>query len=192
MKHKKSLVVLILVFALLLAGAYFLYGALQAQHTPSSQLPVQETDTPSASASESERIKAMDITFFDRQDTPHQLSELEGRPVILSFWADWCGACKGHMPYLNESYTRHKDDIQFVLLNIPADREAIQRSLDYVEEQNYSFPFYHDIQQTSTYTYSIAYFPTTFFIDAEGYLEGYYVGQLTPDLLQQGIDLICK
>lgn len=190
----KQLVIILLAFGLLLGGALILYRTLGSSYSPTQQLaqqPSTDTSSPSGSsdASNPGKTKAWDITFYDAQDAKHKLSDFEGKPVVLSFWADWCSACKGHMPYLHDSYLANKD-VHFIMLNIPNNQAAITRSKAYLNTQGYTFPFYHDIDQISTYTYSIEYFPTTFFIDSEGYLAGYYVGQLNPQLLEQGLSLI--
>ena len=137
MKKNQSLLLLILVFALLLGGAYVLYGKLSQSVTP-DQLSVQagpkettvretppqpeestaqetdgprpeesaaretpppqaeesaaqETDDPQTGDDEPEKIPAPDFTVYDIDGNEACLSDYLGKPVILNFWASWCG-----------------------------------------------------------------------------------------------------
>jgi hypothetical protein len=47
-----------------------------------------------------------------------------------------------------------------------------------------------DVDSSAGNLYGITAFPTTFFIDADGHLQAYYMGAMDANLLQQGIDLI--
>ena len=57
-------------------------------------------------------------------------------------------------------------------------------------EGGYTFPVVFDVDSNVGNMYGITAYPTTFFIDAEGNLQAYYMGAMDADLLQQGLDLI--
>jgi len=59
-----------------------------------------------------------------------------------------------------------------------------------VTEGGYTFPVVFDADSSAGNLYGITAFPTTFFIDAEGNLQAYYMGAMDRTLLQQGIDMI--
>lgn len=42
-----------------------------------------------------------DLALTDLQGKPHRLSDWQGRPLLLNFWASWCGPCLDEMPALN-------------------------------------------------------------------------------------------
>lgn len=63
-----------------------------------------------------------DFTATLSDGTVFTLSEAlaEGKPVLLNFWASWCGPCKMEMPAMEEAWQQVKDDAAFVCLSTEA------------------------------------------------------------------------
>ena len=134
---------------------------------------------------------APDFYFFDENGNRLRLSQFKGKPVILNFWASWCGPCKSEMPDLEEAYKMYGEEIQFVILNMTdGSRETVESARRYIESAGYSFPVFYDKQQNGVIAYGISGVPVTFFIDADGYVKGVYSGAMSANILQQGIDRI--
>ena len=114
-------------------------------------------------------------------------SDYLGKPIVLNFWAHWCGPCQMEMPEFNAAYERLGGEVTFLMVHEGA---AVDDGKEKVTEGGYTFPVVFDVDSSAGNMYGITAFPTTFFIDKDGNLQAYYMGAMDADLLQQGIDLI--
>ncbi len=142
----------------------------------------------------SKKQKAPDFTVQDIDGTIYSLSDFVGKPVILNFWASWCGPCKIEMPDFEQAYKTYKDDINFLFVNLTNgyNGETLDKASSYIKEQGYTFPVYYDTTSSAAYTYNTSSIPVTYFIDAEGYFVAWTQGAVTKSLLQQGIDMLLE
>ena len=191
MKSKKTVLILALAFAVLMVGASILYQNLGAGMAP-SQLATEAPDaTEIPGQTEPEKQKAPDFTVFDADGNEVHLSDYFGKPIVLNFWASWCGPCKMEMPDFNEKYQELGEEIQFLMINMTdGSRETVEIASGFVADQGYSFPVFYDTAQHAAYVYEVYSLPTTFFIDAEGYPVAYAAGAISGDALLRGIDMI--
>ena len=123
MKNKKTLVI-VAMLVILIVGATILYNAFSDKFnmnqlttenkTEANQDTNQEETTPN--------YEAPDFTVVDIDGNEHKLSEFEGKPVVLNFWASWCGPCKSEMPDFDEAYKKYKDEIHFLMVNLTDDQ----------------------------------------------------------------------
>ena len=203
MKDRKTLVLLVLAFVIVLAGAYLLYDRLGSQYAP-DQLAVESTPVPADTAestadsgdtqqtaedAEAQRTAAPDFTAYDADGNAVQLSDYFGKPLVLNFWASWCGPCKSEMPAFQQAYEQ-EDGVQFLLVNMTGGRETQADAEALLEEEGYTFPVLFDLDLDAAMTYGVAALPTTYFLDAEGNLVAWAQGAINEQTLQQGLDMI--
>lgn len=201
-KTYKILKVLIwvLLFAVLIVGAYVLYNKLSAGMEPQSLMtmaPAQTTSSetiPGESApqeTQAQKTLAPDFTAYDLEGNAYKLSDFRGKPVVLNFWASWCGPCKSEMPEFQKFYDTYGEQINFVVVNLTDGyQETKETASAYVEKQGYTFPVYYDTDVDGASAYGVNAVPVTYFIDAEGYLKAGAQGALSASRFQQGIDLL--
>ena len=159
----------------------------QQSTVPPTVQPTQPTTTPPTEATEPEPVAAPDFTVQDWDGNEVKLSDYLGKPIVLNFWAHWCGPCQMEMPEFNTVYEELGGEVTFLMVHEGA---AVEDGKEKVTEGGYTFPVVFDADSSAGNLYGITAFPTTFFIDAEGNLQAYYMGAMDRALLQQGIDLI--
>ena len=197
MAKKKIVLILILVFVLLIGGAYVLYTRLEPSLAP-DQLAAQTTKAAddqqgSADSNEQEQVTAPDFTVYDAAGNPVKLSDYFGKPIVLNFWASWCGPCQMEMPDFQEKYETLDGQVQFLMINMTdGSRETVTSASEFIKDQGYTFPVLYDTETDAAAAYSANSLPTTFFIDAKGYVIAQATGAISGDTLQRGIDMITE
>ena len=199
MKSKKTVLIILLAFALVLGGATVLYNRLGENLAP-EQLAEQtqaskpaSDDSAGSGESEPEKVLAPDFTVYDLEGNEVHLSDFIGKPVILNFWASWCGPCKMEMPDFHEKYLERGNEMHFVMINMTGgSREAVDRASKFIAEQEYTFPVFYDTESDASAAYGVYSLPTTFFIDAEGYAIAQATGAINMKILDKGIEMISQ
>ena len=198
MSKKIVVIVLAIGFVLLLVCAYVLYQEL-GQQLAADQLilstqPTAPSSTPSdpnVTAPTETLPLAPDFVIYDEDGKEVRLSDFFGKPIVLNFWASWCGPCKMEMPDFNEKYLEMGEEIHFLMINMTDGyRETVDIASTFIQTQGYTFPVYYDTAGNSSMTYGVYSLPTTFFIDAEGHAIAQAVGAIDAETLQRGIDMI--
>ena len=198
MNNKKNLMVISLALVLLIGGASVLYtrlGHSLSMDQLAVQQPQQETAAPSETAAEEnaapEPALAPDFTVYDRDGNEVQLSDYTGKPIVLNFWASWCGPCQMEMPDFHEKYLELGQDVHFLMVNMTdGSRETVDSASAFVDKNAYAFPVFYDTAVDAAMTYGIYSLPTTYFINAKGHAIAQATGSINAETLQRGIDMI--
>lgn len=198
MKKNKILLIVILAFVLLLGGAYVLYNKLSPgvehdQLAVQNGAQTQEDSGGEDSDGNAEKVLAPDFTVYDREGNEAHLSDYVGKPVVLNFWASWCGLCQSEMPDFDEAYAELSEEVHFLMVNMTtSDRESFEKATAFIDEREYSFPVFYDTDGDAAATYGVYSLPTTYFLDADGYGVARATGAIDRETLEKGIGMITE
>jgi thiol-disulfide isomerase/thioredoxin len=127
-------------------------------------IPIEDTDLKGRAA------PVFSLPLFDGGS--FDLEESRGKPVVLSFWASWCGPCRFELPELSRIRTLYPD-VVFVAVNVDRDKKDAERFLSRVQ---FSLPIAWDNQAMILGEYSVISMPTMFLIDGNGTVQYVKVG----------------
>jgi len=146
---------------------------------PSSSTPSSSTPAPTQENKIGTQVGnlAPDFQLDNLEGQTVSLSDLQGKPVLINFWATWCPPCRAEMPYLEEVY-REWSGKGVVLLAINIGETSSQVK-EFLQSHSLSLPVLLDTGQNVARRYNIQYIPTTFFIDKDGTIQIVKVGAFT-------------
>lgn len=99
------------------------------------------------------------------------------KPVVINFWASWCGPCKEEAPDLVKMYNKYKGQLDFYAINSTSN-DQLDDAKKFVETYGMPFPIPLDEKGVVSKQYQIMAFPTTFFIDKNGMIVHQVLGML--------------
>jgi len=116
-----------------------------------------------------------------------ELTEYQGKPLVINYWATWCGPCLKEFPYFEEVKQRFGNDVNFVMIS----DEAIEKIISFSNSKPYSFNFLKSSKKLSEYGLNeITALPTTHFYDAQGNLILKHTSDLNIESLTELIERI--
>ena len=201
MENNKKMLVLLTVFVLVMLGAYILYSRLvpeftqdplatlgsQTQETQDTQSTQETTKDTTAQVTN----QAPDFTVYDADGNPVHLSDYFGKPIVLNFWASWCGPCQSEMPDFDAKYQELGNDVQFLMINMTdGARETVERASEFITQKGYTFPVFYDTDLDAAIRYNVYAIPMTFFIDSSGSVIARAARAIDAETLQRGINMI--
>ena len=113
------------------------------------------------------------------------LSELQGKPIVLNFWASWCVPCAREAPRLAASATAHHGEVVFLGLDVKDfsgdPREFLRKyKVNYVSVRDGGSRSYND--------YGLTGLPETYFLDSRGHIVSHVLGEISRAQIESGIE----
>ncbi|OOB79655.1 MAG: cytochrome C biogenesis protein [Epulopiscium sp. Nuni2H_MBin001] len=142
-------------------------------------------------------LPAIAFELYDQFGNVHTLEDYKGKVIFLNFWATWCPPCVAEMPdiqQLYEEYGLNENDVIVLGVASPNDNNVYTREgsaanvAQFLADNGYTYPTIMDMTGTLASSYSISAYPTTFMIDADGYVFGYVSGMLSYDIMMDIVE----
>jgi cytochrome c biogenesis protein CcmG/thiol:disulfide interchange protein DsbE len=136
---------------------------------------------------------APDFTTPVWNGTPGQtvhLADLKGKPVVLNFWASWCGPCVEEMPRLQAGYEKYRaSGVVFVGL---AFNDTQANGKPFLDKYKISYPAGPDSDGKTSIAYGVTGVPETVFIGRDGRVVSKTPGGVSAEQLDAGIQQLLK
>jgi len=130
---------------------------------------------------------APDFTLESLNGKQVTLSDFQGRPVMVNFWASWCHPCREEFQVLAQLRREHR---RLVVIGVTY-RDIASDSRAFAKQARAKWPLVVDKNNKVAGAYGVRAIPQTFFIDADGVVRDRTFGLSSPDL-KRGLHKILK
>lgn len=128
---------------------------------------------------------APDFTLPTTLGETHTLSGYRGQPVVLNFWASWCGPCRVEMPFFERTQMKYNGRVAILGVN---QGESVATIRDFGARQNIGYPLLVDEDNDVNLRYTVNSLPTTIFVDGDGVVREVVVGIVTQAVLEDRLE----
>jgi cytochrome c biogenesis protein CcmG/thiol:disulfide interchange protein DsbE len=109
------------------------------------------------------------------------ITSFRGKPVVLNFWATWCGPCWEEHPTLTETSRVMGERVQFLGVVFQDDPVKIQ---DFLRQRGSAYPTVIDDRGQTAMAYGVGGVPETFILDENGTIVAKHDGPISSEELQ--------
>lgn len=184
MNRKALTIILTVALVVLLIGATMWYNKLTKEY--------DEVPRVDGSQNSSEVVPAIDFSPYDFEGNAVKLSDKFGKPIVINFWATWCGPCKAELPVFEKMYEKYGEEVEFMMVNLTGGRETVEGVKEFLELSEHEFPVYFDIDQSAAINYGINSIPRTIFVNSDGTVYGSHLGTISEESLEKYIEKITE
>jgi len=122
---------------------------------------------------------------------PQTLTALKGRPIVVNFWASWCGPCVEEMPALSQLQRDYAGKgIQFVGLGVDSEKNVQA----FLQKVKVAYPVYvtgfGGAELARAFGNTAGGLPFTVIIDAKGAVRSTKLGQIDPQAVKETLDTL--
>jgi peroxiredoxin len=129
---------------------------------------------------------APDFSLKTLEGEAVSLADFKGKPVLINFWATWCGPCRVEMPELQQAAVDNAEGLVVIGINNTS-TDTRQLVDDFVQELGLTFPIVLDEDGQVAETYRVLGLPTTIFVDRNGVVNEIFTGPINKAYIESKI-----
>ncbi len=197
----KKVIIYLICFIVLIVGAKIGYDYLSENYEreiPNKDVSIETSgDTISGDNGSGEQVEeiysAIDFEVLNESGEKVKLSSYFGKPIVVNFWASWCGPCKAEIPEFIDAYQKYGEEVEFLMVNLTdGQTDTVESVKEFVRENKYEFPLYFDTEYSASNAYQVYSIPQTLFIDKNGNIQNLYIGMIDGSVLEGEISAMIK
>ena len=138
-------------------------------------------------------VESSNFVLPDSNNKIRNLTDFNGKVVLIHFWGTWCGPCLRQLPRVSDFERNHLTDSNLVCINIAIENRNFETWKKFVGEHNlpgfnlYSEGLWHS---TAAEQYGVDVVPSNVIIDRHGNIVGSLIGSaIKDDAIQKEIDI---
>lgn len=167
----------LMALSLILSVTWIMMSRVSEQADPSTAPPAPRAG-----------FRAPDFTLATLDGETMTLSDLQGKAVLINFWATWCPPCRAELPAIQATYERYADQ-GFVVLAVDM-AESPQTVATFAQQFGLSFPIPLDQDGQVAARYRVRAIPTSFFVDREQVVRSVFTGPMNGPLIEDRLSQI--
>ncbi|HJQ37039.1 MAG TPA: redoxin family protein [Thermoanaerobaculia bacterium] len=117
------------------------------------------------------------------------IAQYRGKPLIINFWATWCGPCWEEHPVLVANAKMLQPNVQFLGVVFQDKEEKI---LGFLQQRGTAYPTVVDDRGKTAIAYGVGGVPETYFLDANGVIRAKYAGPMNGDIIQANLQKVLQ
>ncbi len=108
------------------------------------------------------------------------------KPVLINFWASWCGPCEEEAPWLAEMFEKYKDKVDFLAVNATSwEFKGRDKVSEFVQTYDWKMPVLLDEEGTALKSYNVIGIPVTVLVTRAGVIDHIFEGIFDPKELDR-------
>jgi cytochrome c biogenesis protein CcmG/thiol:disulfide interchange protein DsbE len=141
----------------------------------------------SAQAATGKQAPAFDLAALGDSGAHVSLAAYAGKPVIVNFFASWCGPCRKETPLMAHYYAAAHGSVRVIGVDTNDSRTA---ALTFTRHYGVTYPVASDPAATTAGAFGVAGLPQTFFLNAQHKIVDRVYGAVTQAALANGVKLM--
>lgn len=133
--------------------------------------------------------KAPDFELMTLDGEKMSLSDLNGKKVIVNFWATWCPPCRAEMPDMQKIQDDYQEEVVIAAVNLTSSEKSVNTVRKFIKELDLSFPVLLDEKGKINKKYEVMSYPTSYIVDENGLIESKFPGAMSYERMEELLGL---